>query len=173
MERSSIPRPLVREVLLEAGHRCAIPTCRHAPVEIAHIVPWRDVQEHEFDNLITLCPTCHARYDKGDIDRLSMYRYKANLSILNSRYGDLERRVLQYFADHLGSNEITLFGGLDVLLFYLLRDKLIVDTGERDGVGFGAGADGDQVWSHVTYQLTEKGRTFIEKWMGPSDLEEG
>ena len=173
MERAQIPRPLFRKVLIEAGHRCAIPTCRQVPVEIAHMVPWKDVHEHTFDNLIALCPTCHRRYDKGDIDRQSMCRYKANLSVLNSRYGDLERRVLQSFADQPELNEITLFGGLDILLSYLIRDKLIVDTGKRDGVGFGAGPDDEEVWSHVTYQLTEEGREFIGKWVGASDLEEG
>ena len=68
MNRQTIPRQLEREVLMEAGHRCAIPTCRQTPVEIAHIVPWEQIQEHTFDNLIALCPTCHTRYDKGEID---------------------------------------------------------------------------------------------------------
>jgi 5-methylcytosine-specific restriction endonuclease McrA len=44
------------------------------PVEIAHIVPWEKVKEHTFDNLIVLCPTCHTRFDKGEIDRKSMLR---------------------------------------------------------------------------------------------------
>lgn len=105
-----------RELLVEAGHRCAIPTCRQTPVELAHIVPWEKVQEHTFDNLIALCPTCHTRFDNGDIDRLAMQRYKANLTIVNGRYGDLERRVLQYFVDNPLKAEVVLFGGLDFLL---------------------------------------------------------
>ncbi|HKQ08164.1 MAG TPA: HNH endonuclease signature motif containing protein [Blastocatellia bacterium] len=76
------PRPLERDVLVEAGHRCAIPTCRQIPVEIAHIVPWARVKAHTFDNLIALCPTCHTRYDNGEIDRRAMLQYKANLSVL-------------------------------------------------------------------------------------------
>jgi HNH endonuclease len=66
---------------VEAGHRCAIPTCRACPVEIAHIVPWSDVREHTYENLIALCPTCHARYDRGDIDRSSMRQYKNQLQL--------------------------------------------------------------------------------------------
>lgn len=73
-------------MLVEAGHRCAIPTCLASPVVIAHIVPWAKVREHAFPNLIALCPTCHARYDRGEIDRQSMLQYKANLAALNSRY---------------------------------------------------------------------------------------
>ncbi|GIF75748.1 hypothetical protein Asi02nite_52660 [Asanoa siamensis] len=77
--RPAVPRELERAVLVEAGHRCAIPTCRAVPVELAHITSWSKVREHSFDNLIALCPTCHARYDRGDIDRKAMLAYKGLL----------------------------------------------------------------------------------------------
>jgi hypothetical protein len=115
-DRPAIPRPLERAVLVEAGHRCAIPTCRQVPVEIAHIVPWSQVKEHKLENLIALCPTCHSRYDREEIDRLSMLQYKANLSVLNNRYGDLERRVLLHFAEHPAQELITVSGGMGLLL---------------------------------------------------------
>lgn len=168
MSRPAIPRPLEREVLLEAGHRCAIPTCRQTPVEIAHITPWEQVKEHAFENLIALCPTCHARYDRKEIDRQSMYRYKANLAILNGRYGDLEKRVLQYFADKPNENEIVLFGGLEVLLSYLMKDGLIKDTGKTGGVGFGG--DYGTIWTEKPYELTDNGRAFIKKWVAAEEL---
>ncbi|MGV9559862.1 HNH endonuclease [Streptomyces sp. NPDC003522] len=84
--RPKIPSELRRRVLLEAGHRCAIPTCKSTPVEIAHITPWAKVRNHEFKNLIALCPTCHARFDDphGPIDRKAMRQYKANLNPLLS-----------------------------------------------------------------------------------------
>jgi predicted restriction endonuclease len=97
--RPAIPAALVREVKMESGHRCAIPTCKQTPVDLHHIVPWETCQEHEFDNLIALCPNCHRRADR-DIDRKSIKMYKHNLSIVNSRYGDYERRILQYFVDN-------------------------------------------------------------------------
>lgn len=86
-----------RAVLVEAGHRCAIPTCRQTPVQLAHIKPWAKVNSHTFDNLIALCPTCHTRYDRGEIDRKAMLQYKANLEILNHRYTDLERQLIKEF----------------------------------------------------------------------------
>src|SRR5215470_7407008 len=95
--RRAIPADVKRAVLVEAGHRCAIPACRQIPPEIAHIVPWKNVQRHDFENLIALCPTCHTRFDAGQIDRLAMRQYKANLALLNSRYGEMERRVLEWF----------------------------------------------------------------------------
>src|SRR5882724_3643380 len=94
--RPAIPAELDRRVRMEAGHRCAIPTCRSTPMEIAHIVPWATVKQHRFENLIALCPTCHARYDSGQIDQKSMKGYKANLGLAASRYSDTERRILVY-----------------------------------------------------------------------------
>jgi hypothetical protein len=78
-------------VLIEAGHRCAIPTCKSTPVEIAHIIPWSKVRKREFKNLIALCPTCHARFDdpRSPIDRKAMRQYKANLNpLLSGGLGD-------------------------------------------------------------------------------------
>src|SRR2546426_10814014 len=92
--RPAIPVETKRAVLLEAGHRCAIPTCRYPTTEIAHIVPFGETMEHRFENLIALCPNCHTRYDKGEIDRKSMQSYKGNLPVVASRYTDLERRML-------------------------------------------------------------------------------
>ncbi|MFI0860546.1 HNH endonuclease [Streptomyces smyrnaeus] len=87
-KRPAIPRELRRRILIEAGHRCAIPTCRATPVEIAHIDPWSKVKRHDFVNLIALCPTCHTRFDDphGAIDRKAMRQYKANLSPLSNGF---------------------------------------------------------------------------------------
>ncbi|MFE7262256.1 HNH endonuclease [Streptomyces sp. NPDC057592] len=96
-DRPKIPMEIQRAVLVEAGHRCAIQTCRQTPVDLAHIQPWAQVRTHTFDNLIALCPTCHRRFDRGEIDRKAMRQYKANLEILNHRYSDLERQLLRMF----------------------------------------------------------------------------
>lgn len=78
--RPAISADLRRQVLLEAGHRCAIHTCRHVDVDVHHIVPWAQLPEHRFENLIALCPNCHRRAEKGDIDRKSLRLYKARLA---------------------------------------------------------------------------------------------
>src|SRR5262245_27086088 len=78
--RPAVPAEVKRAVLIEAGHRCAIPTCRFPTTEIAHIVPWEKVRKHEFENLIALCPNCHTRHHKGEIDRQSLIQYKRNLA---------------------------------------------------------------------------------------------
>ena len=82
MKRKHIPNSIRRNVLVEAGHRCAIPTCKATPIEIAHVIPVAKGGDNSQDNLIALCPTCHARYDKGEIDRKSIRAYKEQLKTL-------------------------------------------------------------------------------------------
>lgn len=160
--RPAIARQLERDVLVEAGHRCAIPACHQVPVEVAHIKPWRTVREHTFDNLIALCPTCHALYDKGEIDRKAMLQYKANLSVLNGRYGDLERRVLLYFAESSDRDSIYLAKGFDILLMYLIADGFLVET---DELKYRFSKEG------TLYYITDQGREFVDKWLRAEKLE--
>ncbi len=79
-ERRAIPAEMRRQVLLEAGHRCAIHTCRHTDVEVHHIEPWSRCKEHRLENLIALCPNCHKLVESGKIDRKSLHVYKARLA---------------------------------------------------------------------------------------------
>jgi 5-methylcytosine-specific restriction endonuclease McrA len=74
--RPKIPAELRRRILVEAGHRCAIPTCRHIEVDVHHIIPWEKVRKHSYANLIALCPNCHRRATSGEIDRKSLLMYK-------------------------------------------------------------------------------------------------
>jgi len=92
--RPPIPTDLRRRVLIEAGHRCAIPTCRHIDVDVHHIVPWEQCRKHEYENLIALCPNCHRRADQGEIDRKALRIYKANLRYTHDRFSQFEVDML-------------------------------------------------------------------------------
>jgi hypothetical protein len=153
--RPPIPAELERAVLIESGHRCAIPTCRQAPIELAHIVRWTKRREHTFDNIIALCPTCHTRYDHGEIDRKSMQLYKINLLRISGRYGDLEQRLLRRFAKE-STNDVWLMAELEILVIYLLEDGLLEDTQQTRTVTGSV--------EHKHYRLTKKGRAFIAQW---------
>ena len=93
-ERPPIPVELRRRVLVEAGHRCAIPTCRYIDVDVHHIVPWEQCKKHEYENLIALCPNCHRRADQEEVDRKSLRIYKANLRFAIEKYSQFEMDVL-------------------------------------------------------------------------------
>ena len=128
--RPAIPTKLKRSVLVEAGHRCAIPTCRQIPVELAHITPWSKVKEHTYENLIALCPTCHTRFDRGEIDKISIQQYKYNLALINDRYNNLEIRILENFHFNPGQAEVKLPGGMELMVSYLIKDGLLAKTAE-------------------------------------------
>lgn len=165
--RPKIPAALEREVKMESGHRCAIPTCKQTPVDLHHIVPWETCQKHEFDNLIALCPTCHRKAHNSEIDRISIKMYKHNLSIVNSRYGDYERRILQYFVDN-DAEVINLPYGenTDILLMFLIRDKLLLPLPDRRPVTVSPRGR-ETMW----YELTQEGKRFISKWKVAEDIE--
>ncbi len=162
--RPAIPMAIKRKVLMEAGHRCAIPTCKQTPVELAHIEPWSKVKEHTFENLIALCPTCHTRFDRGDIDKKSIEQYKSNLNVINNKYGDFEKRILEVFSESKDHNQIWLPGGLDIMIMYLLKDGMLIDTGKTSGIIMSG------MPSQKLYQLTDKGRVFVNEWLSGKEI---
>ena len=93
-DRPQIDSELKRKILVEAGHRCAIPTCRSMNVDIHHIIPWEKCKKHEYINLIALCPNCHRIAEKGEIDRKSLRLYKNNLRLLYDKFTLFEIDVL-------------------------------------------------------------------------------
>jgi len=154
--RPPMPAKRRREVLVEAGHRCAIPTCKQVPVEIHHIDG--DRTDHSFENLIALCPTCHARADRVEIDRPSLRIYKANLGLVSLRYGDLERRVLDGFVNHPAADFVEIPTALEALMSYLVRDGIVeirVPANERNTTRYPSVRE---CW------LTNAGRVFVEKY---------
>ncbi|WP_439380522.1 HNH endonuclease [Amycolatopsis lexingtonensis] len=175
--RPAIPLELRRQVLIEAGYRCAVPTCRQHPVDIDHIVDWAEVQKHEFENLIALCPTCHRRKGSkpGQIDRAALRHYKANLSVLNNRYGDIEKRLIEAYAERRSNGELLdedgdpynyflLGGGSEISVRYLIRD------GYLEKVDTQAPAVGPLPLIDV-YQFTESGTEFVDSWAAARPLE--
>ncbi|MHB1546833.1 MAG: HNH endonuclease [bacterium] len=121
MSRENIPEDTKRAVLVEAGHRCAIPTCKATTTEIHHIVPSASGGNNLFANLIALCPNCHTRFHKKEIDGKAMRMYKENLGILNNRYGEFERRIFEILAKS-GERFIVVGAGGDILLHNAIKD---------------------------------------------------
>ncbi len=56
MPRTKIPHNVVNSVLIEAGYRCAVPTCRNIlAIDMHHIVEVKDGGPNEPSNLLALC----------------------------------------------------------------------------------------------------------------------
>lgn len=103
----------------------------------------------------------------GEIDRRSVQAYKANLALLNSRYGDLERRVLERFVQDEALSEVVVDVGHAVLLDYLVADGLLRYSGAADGaVWFGEGfppedRPGAGQLGPARWVLTDEGQQFV------------
>lgn len=124
------------------------------------IVPWAKVKEHTFENLIALCPTDHARAEKDEIDRQSLLTYKRNLGLVASRYGEMERRVLDLLARDSGNGVFQTNTAMDFEFMYLIEDGILTSTPSSAHMSIG-GTVVAGVW---TYMLTEKGFDFIHRW---------
>jgi len=81
VNRKKIPNNIRVKVLTEAGFRCAVPTCNSIiAIDLHHIVHVSDGGLNKVDNLLALCPTCHALYHKGVIPHESIRAWKLALS---------------------------------------------------------------------------------------------
>ena len=156
-ERSLIPAELRRRVLVEAGHRCAIPTCRHIDVDVHHIVPYEQCKKHEYENLIALCPNCHRRADQGEIDRKSLRMYKANLRFAIEKYSQFEMDVLFELSTTISSRGQPFPIYLNLLIKRLLDADFVRIVENKTGMWVG------RVKTTPDFLvITDKGREFIE-----------
>jgi hypothetical protein len=160
-----------REVLVESGYRCAMPTCRETTVDLCHIEPWAKVKRHEASNLIALCPVDHRRYDTGQIDRKAIKQIKANLSVLAVRYTELERRILVYFAENPESDFIAIEWTLELLYSGLVRDGFLLPSQVTPTMTMDFTDDvTGELKARVPMGpqpliLTPKGREFVRHWV--------
>ena len=155
MNREPLPSELKRKILIEAGHRCAIPTCRFPTTEIAHIEPYAKVQKHEEYNLIALCPNCHTRFDKGEIDKKSIMIYKSKLIFLSDRYSKYELNVMEYLRKE---NKVIIYGHLSIK--NLIDNNLVINAHTICKFTYN---DGTEELQEFVVVLTDTGREFIKK----------
>ena len=148
-----------RMVLVEAGHRCAIPTCRHPTTEIAHIVPESQSHDDSFENLIALCPKCQ----KKEIDAQTMRMYKRNREILNSRYSDFERRVFDQIAE-TDRRSFIVEAGFEIVLLHAVKDGLL-NRVEPQPVAIQRGEP-----THHEYEVTDAGLNFVSRYTQGEDI---
>jgi HNH endonuclease len=171
-DRPAIPADLERQLMIEAGFRCAMPNC-HAvePLEIEHIDDFANVGKHEFANMIVLCSNCHRRKrdtnNPRHINRLSLTKIKQNLMLLNGRYSDLERRILEEMRNIMESDPdrrpaVLIHHTMELLARYLVHDGLVTSEYCRAGMVTG-GPHGIMITNdQFLLVLTAKGREFIE-----------
>ncbi|MFF7138212.1 hypothetical protein ACFZBZ_38580 [Streptomyces sp. NPDC008196] len=96
-----------------------------------------------------------------------MQQYKANLGIINGRYGEIERRVLTIFAENPNIKSIPMPAASDVAMLHLVKDgifrrglardlALIIPNGSNAEIDFAGG-------TQEFYTITEKGRDIVQR----------
>ncbi len=86
-KRKKIPFDVSIAVLTEAGYRCAVPTCRTIlALDLHHMVEVHAGGGDVVENLLPLCPTCHALFHRGTINRQSIYAWKSLLISLTKAF---------------------------------------------------------------------------------------
>ena len=80
--------PGARErAMIEAGYRCAVPTCRSSlTLDVHHITQKREGGSDEIQNLIVLCLTCHTAFHRGVYGKEAVRVWKSTLLQLNNSY---------------------------------------------------------------------------------------
>ena len=156
---AGVLRARQRLALVEAGHRCAIPTCRHPTTEVAHIVPESQSHDDSFENLIALCPKCQNK----EIDAQSIRMYKRNLEILNSRYSDFERRVFDQIAE-TDRRSFIVEAGLEIPLVHAVNDGLL------KRVELAPAAIQQAEPTQYKYEVTDEGLDFINRYVCGEDI---
>lgn len=171
-DRDHIPNELQRQLMLEVGYRC--PLCGATePLEFEHIEEWEKVKKHEFTNMIVLCASCHGRKKDTSsprhINRASLRKLKQNLMLLNGRYSDLERRVLEVFEKFVKANPTLQMPPSVVLTDTMeLLVKRVVDDGlamiQRRKLGFSNSFSDGFVFEQgiIIIVLTPAGRAFVD-----------
>ncbi len=156
MTGKTISQALRRQVLTEAGYRCAVPTCRNIlALDLHHIVEVQEGGDDTVANLIALCPTCHALYTRGTISKDAMYAYKSILVALSASF-DMEGINNLLFLAKSTPRRNLIISGDGVLKF-----SALIAAGYADYALIAN--NGNQL---VTYMviLTGKGMMLVNAW---------
>jgi hypothetical protein len=154
-KRTAIPEATKRQVLIEAGYRCGVPTCRTIlAIDLHHLVEVSEGGGNDGANLIALCPTCHALHHRGTIPREALYSWKGVLVALGAAF-DREAIDRLLFLSMCPKDYLVVSG--DGLLHY---SRLIAAGLARVDM------KANNAWQIVTYaiNISGKGRLLIDAW---------
>jgi HNH endonuclease len=143
---------------------------QNEPLEFEHIEEHSVVKEHEFTNMIVLCASCHGRKKETSnprhINTASLRKLKQSLILLNGRYSDLERRLLEAFQDLMkgehNQDKAILLPDTMLLLVRRLSEDGMVAIQRRKLPYSSQFSDGLEVKNGILIiSLTKEGKEFV------------
>lgn len=192
-----VPESVKRKLLEETQFRCgfcmtSIEHCFDDDNffkfgENAHIEPYKDTQDNSFENLITLCPSCHKKFDKSPDKEESIKRLKdlkRHWFVASGKYTKLELDCLmalyhekkevwlkvRTFTNPEGKKVALLSFSVpknqSYLFQNLIHDKLVLAIELQgalmeDGIRFRSGIPAED---NLVFIITESGREFCNKF---------
>lgn len=161
MARQSIPLHVKRDILTEAGYRCAVPTCRTIlAIDLHHIEKISEGGGNTADNLIALCPTCHALHHREVIPLEAIRVWKGMLVSLNRAFDKEAIDYLLFLTVQERPHEFSSDGVLkfaSLIAAGLVRVQRIPSPKGGIRVGSYAGMD-------YALEFTDRGRMVVEAW---------
>lgn len=163
-KRKALP-PSTRSLLLhECGYRCSNPACRMVlTLDMHHIEYVSEGGGDSHDNLLPLCPNCHALHHQGYIPRDSLRTWKLLLLALNEGF---DRRSVDTLLalDRLGS--LMVWGDALLNCAGLVASGFLTISEQRELVEQKSLFGPDKVNRVAKYriELSSKGRSFVEGW---------
>jgi len=144
-------------VLHESGYKCANPVCRHVlTLDVHHLEYVSNGGTNTADNLLPLCPNCHALHHRGEIPETSLRAWKLFLLALNEAFDRKSVDVL--LAIHKQDRINRLTGDGVIALSPLIAAGLV-------GVfEYWEGASTAEYTRQYGVGLSEKGKRLIEGW---------
>ena len=77
-KRKTIPKDVRNKVLVDAMHRCCLCPAHEDIIDLHHIVPISEDGPNTEENLMAVCPTCHAKIHRlrkrYSVEQLRMYK---------------------------------------------------------------------------------------------------
>lgn len=157
--RRALPVDVRRLVLHEAGYKCGNPACHSIlTLDIHHLERVSDGGVDSADNLLALCPNCHALHHRGDIPAESVRAWKMLLLTINEAY---DRKTLDLLAT-LNRVENVYVSGDGLFSYAGLIAGGLIDVNQWGHAMF------DHRWGFQTptyrVSVTERGRRLLTAW---------
>jgi HNH endonuclease len=158
-KRKAISLAMRREVLHEAGYRCANPGCRGIiTLDIHHIEYVSDDGQNAAENLLPLCPTCHALHHAGQIPGESIRAWKMLLLSLNDGFSRAAVDLLLAL-DHIATRPVLVTTDTVLMMGSLIASGLVTISHPSTG------AIPAQDFSQSRFvSLSTKGSAFVAAW---------
>jgi hypothetical protein len=124
-KRMSIPQPTRTAVLHESGYRCGNPGCRGIiTLDIHHIEYVSEGGGNGTENLLPLCPTCHALHHAKQIPVELIRAWKMLLLSLNNGFSKVAVDLLLAL-DHLGKRPVLVSTDTVLMMGSLIASGLV------------------------------------------------